>query len=210
MLRTTALSISVFALIAACSPDESSEMNPELAQVSAPPIEELHIDEAPTGNTSKQLSANGWGPLTIGMSLDELTQAAGADANPDSVGGPEPEVCDQFHPVNTPEGVFVMIENGVLTRISLINDAAITTDAGLSLGASSDDVRAAYNEVEVTPHKYQEAPAAYIDAWSNVESGDDAIDNFDARGIRYVIGSDGLVESIHAGGPSIRYVEGCL
>lgn len=210
MLRTAALSVPLAALIAACSPDESAEMNADLAEVSAPPIEDLHMDEQPADNASQQLTAQGWGPLTIGMSLDEVTQAAGADANPDAIGGPEPEVCDLFHPANTPEGVLVMIEDGVLTRISLINDAAISTDAGLTLGASSDDVRAAYIEVEVTPHKYQEAPAAYIDAWSNVEGGDQAIDNPDARGVRYVIGSDGFVETIHAGGPSIRYVEGCL
>lgn len=210
MLRTAALSIPVLALIAACSPDESAETNTDLAEVSAPPIEELHIGEQSTDNASQQLTAQGWGPLTIGMSLDEVTQAAGADSNPDAVGGPEPEVCDQFHPADTPDGLLVMIENGVLTRISVMKDATISTDAGLTLGASSDDVRAAYNEVEITPHKYEEAPAAYIDAWSNVEGGDQAIDNPDARGIRYVIGSDGFVDAIHAGGPSIRYVEGCL
>ena len=30
-----------------------------------------------------------------------------------------------------------------------------------------------------------------------------------ARGIVYEIGSDGNVATIHAGGPAIRYVEGC-
>ena len=32
----------------------------------------------------------------------------------------------------------------------------------------------------------------------------------DSRGIRYEVGDNGKVAFIHAGGPSIQYVEGCL
>jgi hypothetical protein len=54
------------------------------------------------------------------MTLAEVTAAAGPDSDPDSVGGAEPESCDQFRPANAPEGVLVMIEQGKLTRISLV------------------------------------------------------------------------------------------
>lgn len=210
MLRTAALSLPLLAFTAACSPDESAEGSSDLAEVSAPPIDELHLEGEDADTISQQITPQGWGPLTIGMSVDEITAAAGPDANPEAVGSADPEACDQFRPANAPEGVLVMVEDGALTRISLTDNRQIRTDAGLTLGASSDEVRAAYNEVEITPHKYEPSPAVYIDAWQNVEGGDAAADNPDARGIRYVVGSDGFVDAIHAGGPSIRYVEGCL
>ncbi len=56
------------------------------------------------------------------------------------MGGPDPESCDQFRPLDAPEGVLVMIQEGVLTRIT------------------------------VTPHKYWEAPARYVTVWSRPPS----------------------------------------
>ncbi len=209
MLRSFTLSAVSLALSAACTPDAPLGQDPSITQAEAPPMEDLHLEPEPAA-PSGALTAQGLDALQIGMTLEQVTETAGPDSNPDAAGGPEPEVCDEFHPENAPEGVLVMIEEGVLTRISLIRDASLSTDAGLSLGAPSEDVRAAYTQVEVTPHKYQESPAIYIDVWDNVESGDQAINDPQARGIRYVVGHDGVVETIHAGGPSIRYVEGCL
>jgi hypothetical protein len=54
------------------------------------------------------------------------------------------------------------------------------------------------------PHKYSEAPAEYITVWSMADHRSAA-----ARGLTYEIGTDGRVESIAGGGPSIQYVEGC-
>lgn len=151
------------------------------------------------------LTSEGWGPLRIGMTRAQVVSALGEDANPGSVGGPEPDACDQWRPARAPDGMLVMIERGRLTRITLIRDSPVTTQAGFGVGADRAAIQAAYGErAEVTPHKYVGDDAGYITVWS---AGPDTAE---PRGIVYEIGADGRVSHIHAGGPSIRYVEGCL
>src|SRR5690606_9883692 len=65
------------------------------------------------------ITPDGWGPLRIGMTRAEVVAAAGEDANPNAVGGPIPEECDEFRPREAPDGVLLMLEQGVLTRISI-------------------------------------------------------------------------------------------
>ena len=89
------------------------------------------------------LTAEGFGPLRIGMSRAEVVKALGEDSDPEAVGGPDPENCDMFRPLRAPDGMLVMIEEGRLTSISLIDDSKVETDRGpvlLTLN-SEDDVR---------------------------------------------------------------------
>jgi hypothetical protein len=151
------------------------------------------------------LTPDGLGDIRIGMTLEEVTRVAGPDANPHLVGGPEPEVCDEFRPERAPTGTIVMIEHGVLTRISLGAGSEVLTERGIGVGAPAEAVREAYGELAVaSPHKYISAPAEYLKVVSGERGGSEP------RGIVYEVGSDGRVSRIHAGGPSIDYVEGCL
>lgn len=160
-------------------------------------------DSAPSGVTA--LTADGWGPLRIGMTREAVVAAAGEDANPEAVGGPEPEQCDLFRPTRAPEGMIVMIEQGRLTRITLVDGASVETDRGFGVGDPASAIRAAYGaEATTSPHKYVAAPAEYITTWATAPPA------AEPRGIRYEIGADGRVTHVHAGGPSIEYVEGCL
>ena len=157
------------------------------------------------------LTAEGFGPLRIGMSRAEVVEALGEDSEPDSVGGPEPERCDEFRPARAPEGLLVMIEDERLTSIALVDEAKVLTDRGLGLGATAASVRSAYGQaLRAGPHKYEGAPAEYLTAWTmNAPKGDEYSNDPAARGIRYEIGGKGRVQAIHAGGPSLQYVEGC-
>lgn len=192
----------MIALLAACSPETEAP-----AQPTPPPAT---ADPAPDSATGPNLTGEGWEALRIGMTRAEIVEALGEDANPDAVGGPDPESCDQFRPERAPEGMLLMVQNDRLTRISLGDESDITTDKGLRVGDPTERVKAAYgDQAQVTPHKYQSAPAEYITVWSR-GGGEGYIEDETARGIVYEIGSDGTVMAIHAGGPSIQYVEGCL
>lgn len=148
------------------------------------------------------ITPDGWGPLRIGMTLDEVIAAAGEDAHPDAVGGPEPEACDEFRPSRAPEGILVMIERGVLTRISVNENNGVTTAAGIRVGDPADRVLQVYGDrVTLEPHKYVDPPAAYLTVWR---------DGPERRGIRYEVGQEGTVNHVRGGGESIEYVEGCL
>jgi hypothetical protein len=152
-----------------------------------------------------RLTSDGWGPLRIGMTRAEVVAAAGEDAQPDAVGGPDPESCDEFHPARAPAGMRVMIERGRLTRITLSRDAEVRTEHGFRLGDPAGEIKAALGTRAVaSPHEYGEPPSEYLTVW--VHPTTDA----DPRGIVYEIGPDGRVAQIHAGGASIQYVEGCL
>jgi hypothetical protein len=157
------------------------------------------------------LTAEGFGALRIGMSRSDLVKALGEDGNPQAVGGPDPERCEEFRPARAPEGLLVMVEDGRLTRISLVEGAQVTTDRGLKVGDAAAAVRSAYGEaLRAGPHKYEVAPAEYLTVWTKGgPRGAEYVESDAARGMSYEIGGKGAVRAIHAGGPSIQYVEGC-
>lgn len=197
MIRRLMLTTAVLALAACGSPDPAPAPAPEPAPApTTPPAADV-------------LTAQGFGPLRIGMTRAEVETALGADSNPGAVGGPEPEACDTFHPARAPEGLTVMVEQGVLTSIWLQRGSTLKTDRGFGVGDTATAIKAAYGPLAyVSPHKYAAAPAEYITTW-NVGGSAGYVQNPAARGIAYHIGTDGTADHVAAGGPSIQYVEGC-
>ncbi len=181
-----------------------------LAACGAPPSEPADAPADPAGRGASgpavdQLTALGFGPLRIGMTRAEVEAALGPDADPEAVGGPDPAACDMFRPERAPRGLLVMVEDGVLTSIWIGRNTEIATDRGLNIGDTAAEVKSAYGAAaEAMPHAYVEAPAEYITVWSTADHQSPA-----ARGVKYEIGTDGRVQSIAGGGPSIQYVEGC-
>lgn len=194
MIRLTALGSAVLLSLAACNaPPEEPAPAPQ------------QVDPGTLVSAADKLTSAGYGPLRIGMTRAEVETALGPDANPDAVGGPEPETCDMFRPARAPEGLLVMIQDGVLTSVWVSRNAAVETDRALNVGDPAAEVKRVYGAAaEVEPHKYQDAPAEYVTVWSTADHQGPA-----ARGLKYEIGADGRVTSIAGGGPSIQYVEGC-
>lgn len=195
MINRLMLTTAVLALAGCGAPD--AEPVPEPATpVAASPAAEV-------------LTAQGFGPIRIGMNRAEVEAALGPDASPDAVGGPDPQACDLFHPENAPEGLMVMVENGLLTSIWLNPGATLKTDRGFGVGDAAAAIKADYGAAATaSPHKYSAPPAEYITAWAR-GGGAGYVQDPEARGISYHIGGDGRVEHVAAGGPSIQYVEGC-
>lgn len=198
MIRRLLLTSAVLVL-AACGAENSTP--PEAAPAPTPP--------PAASSTTPQLTAEGWGPLRIGMTRAEVVAALGEDANPEAVGGPDPASCDEFRPERAPDAMLVMIERDRLTRISLIRPSDVTTDRGYGVGDPGEGIAAAYGPAaRRESHKYESAPAGYITVWSR-GGGDGYVEDPDARGLVFEVGRDGAVKAIRAGGPSIQYVEGC-
>lgn len=196
MIRFAALGSVALLALAACNAPPPAEPAPPAEPPAAP---------GPPVSAADKLTAAGYGPLRIGMTLAEVEAALGPDADPDAVGGPEPEVCDMFRPERAPEGLLVMIQNGVLTSVWLSRNTVVETDRALNIGDTAAEVKRVYGaDAEVMPHKYAAAPAEYVTVWSTADHDSPA-----ARGLKYEIGNDGRVQSIAGGGPSIQYVEGC-
>jgi len=196
--------IAAVALLAACQQPQTDAPPAEPAPAPAPAPPPPMVQPSMT-----VITAEGWGPLRIGMSRADVVTALGEDANPNAVGGPDPQSCDEFRPARAPESVLVMVENGVLTRISLIRPSDIKTDRGFGVGDTAASVKTGYGAAATAvPHKYEAAPAEYITTWAR-GGGADYVQDPAARGLLYEVGGDGNVKAIRAGGPSIQYVEGC-
>lgn len=197
-------------LLAACAEERSPEPAPSAPIVGAVPPKAVSPSPIPTASSpaAVALTSGGWGPLRIGMTRAQVEAALGPDADPRAVGGPEPKRCDQFRPARAPKGLIVMVEDGRLTRVSLVNGATVATDRGIRVGAPAAAVRTAYGDaLRSEPHQYVPSPGAYLTYWTGGGAGE--VRSPEARGLRYEVGVEGRVEAIHAGGPSIRYVEGC-
>jgi hypothetical protein len=141
------------------------------------------------------------------MTKDEVIAAVGDTRSPDAASIPGSE-CVEFQPQRAPDGLWVMLEAGKLTRITVGDMSTVKTDKGLGIGDTPDAVVAAYADAKRSPHKYQDAPAEYITWWTSPRS-EPYVQDETARGIVYEIDGTGKVGAIHAGGPSIQYVEGC-
>jgi hypothetical protein len=198
MIRPLALaSLSAIALLAACNTPESVEPD-RVAEAPASPT--VPATPGPPVSAADKLTADGYGPLRIGMTRAEVEAALGPDSDREAAGGPDPESCDMFRPARAPKGLIVMVEDDILTSV-WATDADIETDRGLNVGDIAAEVRRVYGAaVQSSPHEYQDAPAEYLIVGAGGPS---------MNGVKYEVASDGRVASIAGGGPSIRYVEGC-
>lgn len=178
-----------------------------------PPVAETPAVETPATPpaapvTSAALTSQGWGPLKIGMTTDEVVAAVGDKRDPDAAGIPGD--CVEYQPKNAPEYLWVMLEAGKLTRITIADMSTLKTDKGLGLGDTAEAVKTAYgDQAAASPHKYQDKPAEYITVWDGGPRKEPYVEDSAARGLVYEIDGTGKVGAIHAGGPSIQYVEGC-
>jgi len=145
------------------------------------------------------LTPKGLGPILVGMADAEVRAAAGAANVAPSEGPDASDGCSQVRLQGQYTGAILMLEDGKLTRITLAEGSSLKTDRGIGVGATPAQVLAAYPGAVSSPHKYETAPAAYITAWTDPAK----------EGTVFEVSSAGTVAAIHAGGPSIQYVEGC-
>lgn len=200
-----ALSLVALAF-ASCSPAAETPTPGSVTPSAEAPAATLQAKPSPASDI---LTATGLGPLTIGMTKAEVIAAVGDTRNPDAVGIPGSD-CLEFQPLQAPDGLWVMLEADKLTRISIGDMSTVKDSRGLGLGDTAAKVKEAYGASAVaSPHKYQDKPAEYITVWDGGPRAEPYVEDEAARGIVYEIDGTGKVGAIHAGGPSIQYVEGC-
>ena len=151
------------------------------------------------GCTSYRVSELGYGPVTIGMTVEQASRALGVALEP--AAPPEEGVGDCYfvYPVGSEERVGFMIAGGTVARVD-VNEPGILTDAGVGVGSTEAEVKAAYGPgLEITGHKY---------TW--MEGGHYLI--VEPRpGNKLVFESDGTTVTTYRAGrvPEVEYVEGC-
>ncbi len=106
--------------------------------------------------------------------------------------------CEEYR-VGDDLGLFFMVEDGSVTRISVADPGWFTAE-GVQVGDSGEAVRAAYGDRAIRqPAPYADPPAYDLLVWAGQEAG-----------YRFEVGEDGKIATIHAGTRAIEYIEGCL
>ena len=154
---------------------------------------------APAPSYDWKLTPSGWGPVRIGMSREQVTKALKVELRGDAFDNWGN--CIELFPASEElKGTYFMFQGGKLSRISVVESAKIATPRGIRVGATADDVRAAYGEkLQAEPHYYIDLPAEYLTYWVKPKKS----------GVRFETDAERKVQTIHAGDDSIQLVEGC-
>jgi hypothetical protein len=144
------------------------------------------------------LTAHGWGRVRVGMTQAEVVKVLGpvtVDDEESTDGG-----CTLLLPKRGPKNLYVMLIEGKVGRVSIWDKNPIKTDRGLGLGATEDQVKAAYGKrLVIEPHAYDPAPAHYLTYWTVKNEA----------GVRYETDEHKRVRAIHVGNDAIQGVEDC-
>jgi len=143
------------------------------------------------------LRADGVGPVKVGMTVAQADSALNGGL--DSTTGLE--ACDYVRPRQGPEGLSLMVVDGRIARVDVVDSARVPTTAGVMPGESEARVREAYPGARVQPHKYDDRGHYFV-----VIPGapSDTLH-------RIVFETDGTKVTRMRGGlfPAVEFVEGC-
>lgn len=134
------------------------------------------------------------------MTLETARQASGQPMNEDPLD--EDSSACQEQSLTTADGdtLYLMFEDNRLTRFTLSERAPhVRTREGLGFGSTEREVRAVFPDAVEQAAFYDGPPSKELVIWLRPRTA----------GFRFEIGPTGRVHDIHAGGPSILYVEGC-
>ena len=147
-----------------------------------------------------RLSPYGLGPLEVGMTADRAARVVGLRGTPrPGVGGDES--CWELQAGPRLPGVWMMIQHGLVVRVSLGKGSRLRTERGLGLGDTERAVWAAYGpNLRVQPNAYASPPAHYL-TWTVPDRG---------YAIKFSTDVRGRVTEIDAGRPGpVAAPEGC-
>lgn len=189
------LALLAAAACAACSQEPAAPSpQPTAAAASATPAAPAPASVAPPATPSPEtLTLAGLGALRIGEPVPAGSGWAERGA----------QASDTCRIVTSPDypGVYAIVEDGKVRRVSAGQRARVTLAEGIGVGATEAEVRAAFPGFREEPHAYVAAPGKYLTA-PGAAAGDPAL--------RFEIDAARQVSEIHVGTmPVLGYVEAC-
>ena len=153
------------------------------------------------------LTPDGLGPVKIGMTEAQAVAALGrpldSDKPPATADAQEQADYRGCHETQAHglSGLYVMIENGRVTRIGVAEGgSAFRTATGVGIGDPESKVRKLYpHGLKIEPKAYEGLPAHDITTWNKATR----------RGVRFSTDAHGKITDIFVGRESINYSEGC-
>ncbi|WAN69853.1 GerMN domain-containing protein [Moorena producens JHB] len=153
-------------------------------------------------STKSKIAINGIGPITVGMTLEEASQAGKVKLLPEDASSRRDYGCL----ISQPEGIenlwFMAIE-GKIARVDT-RSPQISTISGIKVGDKLEKVMSVYgNKIELEPHQY--VPGGKYATFVPTDSSD--------KNYRLIFETnpEGKVTTFRAGKlPEVAWVEGCF
>lgn len=176
-----ALALALILTLAACQWD--------------PPSQGARDDSVPP------LTVEGYGDMRIGMPIAEARHVSGQPMDNPPLDEETPGACsEQEYRTADGDQLWLMFEGDVITRITASTEAPRTRTAqNVGVGSTDAEVRTAYQNVIEEGAHYNPPPAHNLIVWTVPEQS----------GLLFEVNEQGVVTAVHAGGPSIQYMEGC-
>lgn len=187
--------VTIVSVLCGCVPsDVESSKDTSASEATA----ESQRAAAYSANGSMTMTEDGYGPLAIGMTVNDAAASVGAPAP--SMTGIDP-ACAYVHIATLPTGLRVMVVHDTVARID-VDSGHVATGLGARIGDREWRVRDLYlSRVAVQPHKF--LPNGHYMIVSPIPPTD--------SGMRMVFETDGeRVIRYRAGRlPEVMWVEGC-
>lgn len=151
-----------------------------------------------TSDTGITVTAAGYGPLQIGMTVADAAIALNTQAR--SMAGAD-SACSYVQFAEQPAGMRVMVVHDTVARIE-VDSSNIATGLGARVGDSESRIRELYgSRLVVQPHKY-DAAGHYLIV-NQIPDGN--------RGLKLVFETNGTQVTKYRAGrmPEVEFVEGC-
>lgn len=143
-----------------------------------------------------RLSSRGYGPVRVGMTLEEAQTRMGTRLKP-SEDMPMDPSCDYVYSSRSDEKLSFMVQRGRIAHVSVAS-TTVQTISGVMVGESAARLKAMFGRrLEIRPHHY-DAGAFYYFVWETDRH----------YGVKFEV-SGGKVTMMHGGDGSIELVEGC-
>lgn len=195
--HATPIVLAFLFAFAGCSRSNSANVTDSTATVASPTAESVTTDST-KADTSITVTANGYGPLRIGMTVANAATALKSPAP--SMAGLD-TACAYAHIDNAPSGMRIMVTGGTVARIE-VDSSSIATGLGARVGDPESRIHELYgSRVTVQPHKY--LPNGRYLIVSSIAVAD--------SGLKLVFESDGTRVTKYRAGrmPEVEWVEGC-
>lgn len=190
--RAAFLFIATAALIA-CKPkaDVPKSDSPSATVTPQPP--------ATPDRPSQSLDEFGYGPIKAGLTFAEANE--GVKGALKAAAGANLAECDYVKWDGGPAGLNVMVLEGKIARVDVIDGSTVTTAEGAKIGDSEEQIQSLYgNRVTVTNHKYDDGH------YLTVRSANAA----DTMHVIVFETVKGKVTRFRGGAkPGVEFVEGC-
>ncbi len=150
--------------------------------------------------TAATITTGGLGPIRIGMTVEEATEASGLAVVGPTEGVVEASPGCGFARVDGFDGVGLMLIDGVIARVD-VDSGPTATASGAMIGSTEEEIKTLFpGVITVSPHQYVDGN--YLTLTPTAENLVD---------FRVVFETDGeLVTSYRAGRtPEVEWIEGC-